>query len=294
MHTDILASTHILSEGQASRSALMVARLRAAHQLLDSPPLFDDPLALPLLGEEHGADLRANPRAFDAGFNRLLRAAMAVRSRFAEDELAQAVAQGVRQYVVLGAGLDTFACRRRHEAEGLRVFEVDHPATQAWKRALLAASGIDVPHGLCFVPVDFERDTLADALRDAGCQLEQPVFFSWLGVTLYLSGPAIMQTLRFVAGLPQGSGIAFDYGIKPELLGAMERSGIEYFAKRYAEQGEPWLSFFDPDELQVTLRELGFAQVANFSPAQLENRYFSGLAGSLRLSGGTHLMLARN
>lgn len=194
-------SSHLLSEGQPSRSALMVARLRAAHQLLDTPAIFDDPLALPVLGPEDCVQVQSNARSYDAGFSRILRAAMAVRSRFAEDELARAAAAGVRQYVVLGAGLDTFACRHQHDA-ALQVFEVDHPATQAWKRGLLAASSITVPDSLRFVPVDFERDALADALRAAGCRLDQPVFFSWLGVTLYLTGPAIFDTLRLVASLP--------------------------------------------------------------------------------------------
>jgi len=284
---------HLLSEGQPSRSALMVARLRAAHQLLDVPAIFDDPLALPVLGLEDCVQVQSNARAYDAGFSRILRAAMAVRSRFAEDELARAAAAGVRQYVVLGAGLDTFACRRQHDA-ALRVFEVDHPATQAWKRKLLGESGITVPPSLRFVPVDFERDTLADALRAAGCDFDQPVFFSWLGVTLYLSEQAIFDTLRLVAGLPPGSAIVFDYGVRPELLDPLERAGVEYFARRYAEQGEPWLSFFDPAALCARLREIGFSTVQDFGRNALETRYFAGRDDNLRLGGGTHLMLSSN
>lgn len=286
-------SSHLLSEGQPSRSALMVARLRAAHQLLDTPAIFDDPLALPVLGPEDCVQVQSNARAYDAGFSRILRAAMAVRSRFAEDELARAAAAGVRQYVVLGAGLDTFACRHQHDA-ALRVFEVDHPATQAWKRQLLAASSITVPDSLSFVPVDFERDALADALRAAGCDLAQPVFFSWLGVTLYLTEAAIFDTLRLVASLPRSSGIVFDYGVRPDLLGDMERAGVEYFARRYAEQGEPWLSFFDPAALSARLRDLNFSIVQDFGRDALETRYFAGRGDNLRLGGGTHLMLASN
>jgi len=271
----------------------VVARLRAAHQLLDTPAIFDDPLALPVLGPEDCVQVQTNARTYDAGFSRILRAAMAVRSRFAEDELARAAAGGVRQYVVLGAGLDTYACRHQHDA-ALRVFEVDHPATQAWKRKLLAASSITVPDSLRFVPVDFERDALADALRTAGCDLAQPVFFSWLGVTLYLTGQAIFDTLRLVACLPRGSGIVFDYGVRPELLGDLERAGVEYFARRYAEQGEPWLSFFDPADLCARLRGMGFSTVQDFGRDALETRYFAGRGDNLRLGGGTHLMLASN
>lgn len=286
-------SSHLLSEGQPSRSALMVARLRAAHQLLDVPAIFDDPMALPVLGPEDCVQVQSNARSYDAGFSRILRTAMAVRSRFAEDQLARAAAAGVRQYVVLGAGLDTFACRRQHDA-ALRVFEVDHPATQAWKRQLLAASGITVPSSLCFVPVDFERDVLADALRQAGCDLAQPVFFSWLGVTLYLTEAAIFDTLRLVASLPAGSAIVFDYGVQPALLDPLEKAGVEYFARRYAEQGEPWLSFFDPAELMARLRDLGFSTVQDFGRDALETRYLAGRADNLRLGGGTHLMLTSN
>ena len=286
-------SGHLLSEGQPSRSALMVARLRAAHQLLDVPAIFDDPLALPVLGPEDCLQVQSNARSYDAGFNRILRAAMAVRSRFAEDALARAAAAGVRQYVVLGAGLDTYACRRQHDA-ALRVFEVDHPATQAWKRKLLAASAISIPDSLHFVPLDFERDALADALRNAGCDLEQPVFFSWLGVTLYLTEQAIFDTLRLVASLPSGSGIVFDYGVRPDLLDPLERAGVEFFARRYAEQGEPWLSFFDPEALCGRMRGLGFSLVEDFGRDALETRYFAGRDDKLRLGGGTHLMLSCN
>lgn len=286
-------SSHLLSEGQPSRSALMVARLRAAHQLLDVPAIFDDPMALPVLGPEDCVQVQSNARAYDAGFSRILRTAMAVRSRFAEDQLARAAAAGVRQYVVLGAGLDTFACRRQHDA-ALRVFEVDHPATQAWKRKLLAASGIALPSSLRFVPVDFERDDLSDALCQAGCDLAQPVFFSWLGVTLYLTEAAIFDTLRLVASLPPGSGIVFDYGVQPALLDPLEKAGVEYFARRYAEQGEPWLSFFDPAELTARLRGLGFSIVQDFGRDALETRYLAGRGDNLRLGGGTHLMLTSN
>lgn len=286
-------SGHLLSEGLPSRSALTVARLRAAHQLLDTPAIFDDPLALSVLGPEERSQLQSNARAYDVGFSRILRAAMAVRSRFAEDQLARAVAGGVQQYVVLGAGLDTFACRRQHGA-ALRVFEVDHPATQDWKRKLLAANSIAVPASLRFVPVDFEHDALADALRAAGCRLDLPVFFSWLGVTLYLTEQAIFDTLRVVASLPPGSGIVFDYGMQPALLDTLERAGVEYFARRYAEQGEPWLSFFDPAELGARLRALGYSTVQDFGRDALEARYFAGRGDKLRLGGGTRLMLLGN
>ncbi|MBA5605166.1 class I SAM-dependent methyltransferase [Duganella sp. FT3S] len=280
----------LLQQGVASRSALAVAMLRAAHQLLDQPPLFNDPLALSIVGPEHEATVRADPAQFDVGMRRMVRLAMAVRSRLAEDELTQAVARGVTQYVVLGAGLDSYGWRPH--PPGLHVFEVDHPATQAWKRGLLHQAGLATPANVHFVPVDFERDQLADALRAAGCRLDQPIFFSWLGVTLYLTREAIFDTLSFVARLPPGSAIVFDYGIAPALLEPMEQWGVNQFVRKYAAEGEPWLSFFAPDELAAALRALGFGAVADVGPAELAARYQAGHPYITRFGGATHLMLA--
>ncbi|MBA5687012.1 class I SAM-dependent methyltransferase [Rugamonas apoptosis] len=280
----------LLQQGVASRSALAVAMLRAAHQLLDQPPLFNDPVALSILGPEHEAAVRAGPNQFDVGIRRMVRMAMAVRSRLAEDELAQAVARGVTQYVVLGAGLDSYGWRSH--PPGLQVFEVDHPATQAWKRGLLQQAGLATPANVRFVPVDFERDRLTDALRTAGCRLDQPVFFSWLGVTLYLTRVAIFDTLDMVAQLPAGSAIVFDYGITPSMLEPVEQWGVNQLVRKYAAEGEPWISFFAPEALAGELRTLGFSAVADFGPAALAARYLAGCPYLTRFGGATHLMLA--
>src|SRR5262249_7097362 len=149
-----------------------------------------------------------------------LRAFIAARSRYAEDELALAVKRGVRQYVILGAGLDTFAYRNPYPESALSVFEVDHPATQAWKRARLKEAGIPLPIDLTFAPVDFEEQTLAGGLRDAGYDPSLSAFFSWLGVTPYLTIEGMMATLRFIASAPIGSGGVFDYVTSPSLLTA--------------------------------------------------------------------------
>lgn len=280
------ADAGLLDAGRPSRSALAVAMLRAAHQLLDGGNVFADPLALAIVGPVLAAQVRDEPARFDAGLARVLRMAMALRSRVAEDELARAVARGVRQYVVLGAGLDTSAYR--NGVADLRVFEVDHPATQAWKRGLLDAAGIAMPVTLRLVPVDFERDTLGAALAGAGCRLDQPVFFSWLGVTLYLSDQAIFATLAQVAALPAGSGIVFDYGVAAELLEPMARMGMQHIARKYAAEGEPWKSFFDPAELARRLLGLGFSALADLGAAELLARY----PAAHSVGGGTRLMLA--
>ncbi len=164
-----------MQEGKFSRTARRVAIRRAAHQLLDQPKVLDDPLALRIIGTEAAEELRSNPKE-DHAFSRAFRAFMVARSRYAEDELARAVGHGVRQYVVLGAGLDTFAYRNPYP--GLRVFEVDHPATQAWKREQLQAAGIAIPPSLTFVPIDFEQQTLADGLGQSGFDLQARRRFS--------------------------------------------------------------------------------------------------------------------
>ena len=244
-----------MQEGKFSRTARRVAIRRAAHQLLDHPRVLDDPLALRIIGAEAAEELRSNPKEHHA-FSRAFRAFMAARSRYAEDELAGAVARGVRQYVVLGAGLDTFAYRNPHA--GLRVFEVDHPATQAWKREQLEAADIAIPVALTFVPVDFERQTLAEGLGQSGFDLSAAAFFSWLGVTPYLTRDACMSTLSLIATMPAGSGVVFDFAVDPALLNAGQRQALDALSERVARYGEPFQLFFDPEKLQDELKGMGF------------------------------------
>ncbi len=277
-----------MQEGQFSRTAHQVAVRRAAHQLLDDPKVLDDPLALRIIGEEAAEELRSSPRERH-GFSRAFRAFMAARSRYAEDQIAQAVAHGVRQCVVLGAGLDTFACRNPHP--GMHVFEVDHPATQAWKREQLQAAGIAIAQSLTFVPVDFERQVLADELRQAGFRESEPVFFSWLGVTPYLSHAAFASTLSFIAKMPAGSGVVFDFAIDRKLLNLGQRIALDVLANRVAAAGEPFRLFFDPARLQEELKGLGFRRTEFLDREHLNARYFKDRTDGLRVRGGLgHLM----
>ena len=218
---------------------------------------------------------------------------MAARSRYAEDELALGVRRGVRQYVVLGAGLDTFAYRNPYPEGVLDVFEVDHPATQAWKRASLQEAGIMLPRNLTFAPVDFEAQTLAGALRVAGCDPGQRTFFAWLGVTPYLRAEAVMATLRFIAAAPVGSSVVFDYLISPALLNAAERSAFDSLAHRVASAGEPWQAVFDPQTLKREVRAVGFRHAADMGPAEINARYFKDRMDGLRVGGLAHLMSAQ-
>jgi methyltransferase (TIGR00027 family) len=279
-----------MEEGQFSRTARRVAIRRAAHQLLDRPLVLDDPLALSIIGAEAAAALQSDPREHH-GFSRGFRAFMAVRSRFAEDELARAVARGVSQYVVLGAGLDTFAYR--NPFPGLRVFEVDHPNTQAWKREQLQATGIAIPESLTFVAVNFEAQSLAQSLVHSGFDADAPAFFSWLGVTPYLTLEACITTLRLIAQMPVGSGVVFDFAIDPTLLNAGQREAFDALSKRVAGYGEPFQLFFDPAKLKEDLKAMGFRRAEFLGREQLNERYFKDRADRLSVRGGVgHLMSA--
>lgn len=275
---------NIVRNGQPSRSALRVAQLRAVHQLLDEPTVLFDPIALPILGQQMEESLRENPFDLNDPISRGLRAALVARSRFAEDELARAVATGVRQYVILGAGLDTFAYRNPHSAAGLRVFEVDHPSTQQWKHQCLVDAGIPLPDTLRFVPMDFEHDLLSKALAQAGFCADKPACFSWLGVTVYLSPQAVRDTLAYVASLPVGSSITFDYRVHPSLLDPVGQAIVGVIGKQIAAFGEPWVSSFDPTQLQHQLSELGFSNVEDPGADLINSRYFARRKDGLRCS----------
>ncbi len=289
--TAIEAKASRLEAGSPSITAQGAAIHRAAHQILDDPLILDYPVAMRIIGPESESALRINPERFNKRPS--LRAFIVLRSRYAEDELALAVQRGVRQYVILGAGLDTFPYRNPYSKSGLRVFEVDHPATQSWKRRRLSQTGIAVPDSLMFAPVDFERQTLADGLNRAGFRPDQPAFFSWLGVVIYLTKPAVMQTLEYVASLPPGKEIVFDYSLPPTLMSDTQRFGHERMAKRVAVIGEPWITYFEPSDLADRLRQAGFKQVEDLGPEAADQRYFKGRSDGLRIKGAGHLMKAR-
>jgi methyltransferase (TIGR00027 family) len=283
-----------MEEFQPSSTAQRVAMKRAAHQLLDDPKVFDDPLALHIIGKEHASALQADPRQFeDSPLSPYLRAFVVVRSRYAEDELALGIRRGVCQYVILGAGLDTFAYRNPYPEGMLHVFEVDHPATQNWKGARLEEAGITLPGDITFAPVDFERQTLAEGLLDAGYDSGKCTFFSWLGVTEYLTTEAVITTLRFIASASVGSGVVFDYILSPSLLTPAQRSRFDALTQRMASIGEPWQTFFDPGLLTRDLRAMGFGYSEDNGPEKINTRYFEGRHDALRVGSLSHIMNAR-
>jgi methyltransferase (TIGR00027 family) len=259
---------------------------RAAHQIFDKPLVLDDPLAMRILGPELTARIESSAGEYSGVVSRSLRAFLVARSRYAEDELVRAVSAGVRQYVVLGAGLDTFAYRNAHTTSGLRVFEVDHPATQEWKRRGLQLAGIEVPDTTVFVPVDFEREAIADGLRRAGFALEEKAFFSWLGVAPYLTDRAFAETMEFIASMPAGSGVVFDYAVPRATLNFLERLAFDRISARVAAAGEPFQLFCEPAELETRLRGVGFSEIENLGVKEINEKYFSGRADRLRVRGG--------
>jgi methyltransferase (TIGR00027 family) len=284
----------------------MAAMMRAAHMILDGEPkIFTDSLALRFSGIRSEEQLLATLNvigpavvaSFGQGLGRALfnylRAVTTLRSRYAEDELGHAIERGVKQYVILGAGLDSFAYRRQDLQDVIRVFEVDLPATQRWKRTRLGALDIVLPRNLTFIPLDFERETLPGALRTGGYRPNEPSFFSWLGTTQYLTEDAVFKTLRQVASLSPASEIVFQYQVAEALLDEESRRLLSVLKAGGAKNGEPWLSFFNPTSLAARITELGFNEVSDFGPEQASKRYFDGRTDKLPVPHLSHLMKAR-
>ena len=265
-----------------SRTALGVAVRRASHQLYDSPPLvLNDPVAVPILGERYRPALEEARASLDESFSVSLRAWLVARNRLAEDNLSRAVHYGVRQYVVLGAGLDTFAHRNPHS--GLQVFEVDHPATQQWKRELALSNGLSDPPCLHYVPVDFEHQDLAQQLASCGLDFASPTVFAWLGVVMYLTRPAFRTTLDLIARFPEGSGVIFDYALPRHALAPHELEARDSLSARVESIGEPFQLFFTPEEMKMELVQ--FQRMEDLDAKELNARYFANRTDRLNLVG---------
>lgn len=267
-----------METGKASKTALRVGIRRAAHQVMEKPRILEDPIAVRLVGPGYARDMKRASHKVGRDF----RAFMAARSRYVEDRLAEAVSRGVAQYVILGAGLDTFAYRNPFPS--LRVFEVDFPATQQWKREMLQAAKIALPGNLTFVPLDFEHKALAEGLAEAGFDAGAPSFFSWLGVVPYLTLAAFRATLGVVGQLPAGSGVGFDYAVAPETLSPVGRTAFDRLSDRVAAAGEPFQLFFTPETMEAELRRAGFHRFEQVDSDQLNDLYFKERADGLKLS----------
>jgi methyltransferase (TIGR00027 family) len=276
-----------MQHGQASVTAVGAAGHRAAHQILERGFVFADPLALLILGQD--AD-DAVVLARERPERRPLRLFIAMRSRFAEDSARHAIAQGVKQILVLGAGLDTFAYRLE-PAEGLRIFELDHPATQGDKRRRLAEAKIAEPSHVAYIAHDFEHGSMTAALKAAGLDPDKRTFVIWLGVTPYLTEDAVYATLGELARLPGGAEVVFDYTNPPQ---AIEEGGVRDFhramAERVAASSEPFRGYFDSAELHAHTRELGFSEIEDLDRAALIARYLPDFPVPPRPGPGGHVV----
>ena len=277
-------------QGTPSKTAHRVALRRAAHQVFDQPVVFRDPLALRILGLSESSNFEAaGLRAPSRPFSISLRAFLVARSRFAEDALRAAVADaGVQQYVLLGGGLDTFAYR--NPFADVRVFEVDHPDTQAWKLSLLQENGVAVPESARHVAVDFQTQDLRERLLGCGFRMDKPAVFAWLGVVPYLTDAGFSATLRFLSASAPGSLLVFDYGLPRHALPFYEQLALDSMAARVAAAGEPFQLFFLPEELHARLAAAGWDVLEDLGRDGINARFFA--EGKLQLLGTAGRLLA--
>ena len=274
-------------------TAVRVALWRAIHVQHDPPPhVIHDEIGLQLADPEAGWRERPD---MHPQWTSLFRASIVARARFVEDLVVEQTGRGVRQYVILGAGLDTFAQRRRELASRMTVFEVDRPGPQAWKRQRLMELGFGIPDWLRLVPVDFEAgESWWQRLTGAGFDPSQPAVVASTGVSMYLTRDAIEATLRQVAGLASGSTLAMSFLLPLQFADPEVRPGLERAEQGARASGTPFLSFFTPQEMLDLARECGFKQVEHVSAGTLTERYFSGRTDDLRPpKNGEELLVAR-
>jgi len=277
-----------MKPNEPSRTALMIARQRAAHQVLDHGSILDDPFAMKILREDEKDVLQFANKHPLASIGRLFTAA---RSRIAEDALSRAVERGIRQMVILGAGLDTFALRNPHG--GLEIYEVDHPATQAWKLERLAEAQIALPTWLTLVPVDFELDNVGEKLATAGFQQNAPAFFSWLGVVPYLTQDAIRRALDYMSSI-QNSEVVFDYMEPAEAFSEELRRIEKARAEQLEKIGERSDSRFEPAAIAAILHSHGFCDLEDIDFQQIASRFGSAVQGLAPGHAGLHVVDAKH
>ena len=279
-----------MKPNEPSRTALMVARQRAAHQVLDHGSILYDPFAMKVLLEDEKDVLQfANAHPL-ASIGRLITTA---RSRIAEDALSRAIERGIRQIVILGAGLDTFALRSPHSALEIRIYEVDYPATQAWKRERLAEAQIALPPWLVLVPVDFERDDVREKLVAAGFQQNSPAFFTWLGVVPYLTQDAIGRTLGYMSSI-HNSEVVFDYLEPPEAFSEELRQIEKERTEQLKKIDERSVSRFEPGGIATILRSHGFCAIVDIDFQEIASRFGHAVQGLVTGRAGVHVVHAKH
>jgi len=281
--------TSNMKPNEPSLTARMIARQRAAHQLLDRGSILHDSFAMKILGEDEKDVVEFANALPLASIGRLF---VTARSRIAEDALSGAVERGIRQIVILGAGLDTFALRNPHGAQ-IRIYEVDHPATQAWKRQRLAEAQLALPPWVVLVPVDFERDDLGETLARAGFQQNSPAFFTWLGVVPYLTRDAIGGTLDFVASI-RNSEVVFDYMEPPQAFSGEIKELVKERTKQLKKFDEGSCSYFEPDGIAAILRAHGFCEIEDTNFQEITSRFRRGVQGLPPVEAGLNVVHAKH
>lgn len=273
----------IAPQRNSSQTALGVAALRAVHQLLDGEPkVLEDPIVARLLDADTLQQMQSNPARIHEPVTKGLRSHVVLRSRYAEERMAQAVQRGVRQCVILGAGFDAFAYRQPEWARSLRIYEVDHLATQKDKRQRLQVAGIPIPESLEFVAIDFESVSLREGLQTSTLDFSEPAFFSCLGVLVYLTREAVDAVFKLVAAFPASSEIVFTFSLPESLLSSNEAGHRAALAGRAGSLGEPWQTHFEPEALQRDLSAIGFSDISFLDSAAAERTYFQKRADGLR------------
>jgi methyltransferase (TIGR00027 family) len=276
-----------MKPNEPSRMALITARQRAAHQVLDRGSILNDPFAMKILGEGEKDVLQFATAHPMVSIGRLFTTA---RSRIAEDALSGSIERGVRQIVVLGAGLDTFALRNPY-GEQIRIYEVDYLATQAWKRQRLAEAELPIPQWLVLVPCDFELDDLGETLVGAGFQQHWPAFFTWLGVVPYLTQDTISSTLEYIASI-QNSEVVFDYMEPPEAFSEEMRGFVTKRTEQLEKIEERWASRFEPAGIAAILRSHGFCDIEDINFQEIASRFGRAVQGLVPGQAGLHVIHA--
>lgn len=281
-----------MQDNDASATAEAAALLRAVHQVLDAQPrILEDPISVGLVPGSSDAEILSNAESLQSPLFIRLRSSFVTRSRVVEDALERAVAAGARQFVMIGAGYETFAYRQPAWAEDLQIFEFDHPATQRAKRKLMSNREIKSPSNLIQIAVDFESETLADALDRSVFDASAPSFFSCLGVIPYLTQAAIESTLSAILDPARKTWIALSFALPDAMLEAGDASVVQIAAKASNQRGEPWMTRFRPDQMEKLLRSLGCGEVHHISPSELEERFFKRRMDALPLARFEQIML---
>ena len=278
--------------GQPSRTLLGPAIWRAAHQLLDAPLIFEDPIAVGLVPEASEEVIRSRATEHQTKESVLLRSLFALRSRFAEDRLRKAAARGVHQYVIVGAGLDTFPWRQPAYARGMAIFLVDHQSSLTWTQTRFLERGLSTPSNLTFVPLDLDQDNVESTLATHGFNRDASAFLSVLGVTQYLERSSVESLLRVVASFGPGSEIVFTFVPQDDDLNGLDREFATASANRTARLGEPWKTRLAATELAMVLRRIGFVDIVHLTPALAEQTYFRGRQDELRAPSWEQLIAA--